>query len=87
MDNYELRITNDECSGTTKDTKITKAMPEIRFKGFSDEWEEKALGDVAEKITEKNTTSLYTETFTNSAEYGLISQRDFFDHDITNGHL
>lgn len=24
------------------------------------------------------------ETFTNSAEYGIISQRDFFDHDISN---
>lgn len=25
-----------------------------------------------------------SETFTNSAEFGIISQRDFFDHDITN---
>ena len=25
----------------------------------------------------------YTETLTNSAEYGIISQRDFFDHDIS----
>jgi type I restriction enzyme S subunit len=24
----------------------------------------------------------FTETFTNSAEFGIISQRDFFDHDI-----
>ena len=24
----------------------------------------------------------YNETFTNSAEFGVISQRDFFDHDV-----
>ena len=30
-------------------------------------------------------TSFYNRrTFTNSAEFGIISQRDFFDHDITN---
>ena len=39
MDNYELEITNYELNGTTKDTKSTKFMPQIRFKGFSDEWE------------------------------------------------
>ena len=47
-------------------------------------WEQRELGEVAKKITEKNTNSLYNETFTNSAEHGIISQRDFFDHDITN---
>jgi len=26
----------------------------------------------------------FTETLTNSAEFGIISQRDFFDHDISN---
>ena len=30
----------------------------------------------------KNTNMDVTETFTNSAEFGIISQRDFFDHDI-----
>ncbi|MCI7353296.1 MAG: restriction endonuclease subunit S, partial [[Actinobacillus] rossii] len=27
---------------------------------------------------------MYSETFTNSAEFGVISQRDFFDKDISN---
>ena len=35
-------------------------------------------------MTEKNSDLIVRETFTNSAEYGVISQRDFFDHDITN---
>lgn len=33
-------------------------------------------------MTEKNGGLQYVETFTNSAEFGIISQRDFFDHDI-----
>jgi len=36
------------------------------------------------KVTEKNVDLAVHETFTNSAEYGVISQRDFFDHDISN---
>lgn len=38
--------------------------------------------DIADKVTEKNGGLQYIETFTNSAEYGIISQRDYFDHDI-----
>ena len=40
------------------------------------------MGEIADKVTEKNGGLQYIETFTNSAEFGIISQRDFFDHDI-----
>lgn len=59
-------------------------IPNIRFKGFTDEWEEKKLGSIASKVTEKNIKLEYYETFTNSAEFGIVSQRDYFDHDISN---
>ena len=59
-----------------------EVVPEIRFKGFTDDWEQRKLGDIADKVTEKNGGLQYIETFTNSAEYGIISQRDYFDHDI-----
>lgn len=62
-------------------TKITD-IPAIRFKGFSDTWEQRKLSAIADKVTEKNVGLQYIETFTNSAEFGIISQRDFFDHDI-----
>ena len=58
--------------------------PAIRFQGFTDAWEQRKLKDIAVKVTEKNSDLIVRETFTNSAEYGVISQRDFFDHDITN---
>ena len=45
-------------------------------------WEQSKLSEIADKVTEKNAGLQYVETFTNSAEFGIISQRDFFDHDI-----
>ena len=59
------------------------SVPEIRFKGFTDPWEQRKLSDIVEKVTEKNAGWQYIETFTNSAEFGIISQRDFFYHDIS----
>ena len=58
--------------------------PKIRFKGFTDAWEQRKLGEVSSKITKKNQDIVVDEVFTNSAEYGIISQRDFFDKDIAN---
>ena len=59
-------------------------IPAIRFNGFTDAWEQRKLDDISEKVTEKNKTREVTETLTNSAEYGIISQSDFFDKDISN---
>lgn len=58
-------------------------VPEIRFRGFAESWEERILGEIASKVTEKNVGLQYLETFTNSAEYGIISQSDFFDNAIS----
>lgn len=63
--------------------KNKECVPELRFPGFTDTWEQRKLGDMAEKVTEKNVGLQYIETFTNSAEFGIISQRDFFNHDIS----
>ncbi|MBQ5906490.1 MAG: restriction endonuclease subunit S [Treponema sp.] len=59
-------------------------VPEMRFAGFSGDWEEKKLGEIATKVIDKNFDLSVQEVFTNSAEFGVISQRDFFDHDIAN---
>lgn len=39
---------------------------------------------MADKITEKNKNTQFTETLTNSAEHGIISQTAFFDKEISN---
>ena len=59
-------------------------FPEIRFKGFTDAWEQCKLSDISTKVTTKNVNVQYTETLTNSAEQGIISQVDFFDKEISN---
>lgn len=61
-----------------------ETVPEVRFKGFEGEWNFSILKDFSKKITEKNRNRLYKETFTNSAELGVVSQRTYFDHDISN---
>ena len=58
--------------------------PRLRFKGFTGEWECRKLGEIAFKVKEKNIAYQYAETFTNSAEFGIISQQDFFDKSISN---
>ena len=47
-------------------------------------WEQRKLGEFSKKITTKNADGGLSEAFTNSAEQGVISQLDYFDHDITN---
>ena len=63
--------------------KMTK-QPSYRFAGYTESWEEKKLGEVSEKVREKNSENLYSSVLTNSAEFGIIPQRDYFDKDIAN---
>lgn len=59
-------------------------VPELRFEGFTDDWEQRKLGEISEKVTLKNKDNTFDETLTNSAEFGIISQNDFFDKEISN---
>ena len=63
-----------------------RKVPKLRFKEFSDEWKEKRLGDIFERITEKNTEN-NTNILTISAQYGLISQIDFFNKSVAGKDL
>lgn len=63
--------------------KTKSKIPALRFKGFTDAWEERKLEEISDKVTEKNKNSEFVETLTNSAEFGIINQRDFFDKNIS----
>ena len=53
-------------------------ITEIRFPEFSDAWKQRELGEIAERVTRRN-SSLESQTpLTISAEYGLIDQNKFF---------
>ena len=59
-------------------------VPEIRFKGFTEDWGQRKLNEIADKVSEKNKNNEFSEPFTNSAEQGIISQKDYFDREIVN---
>ena len=45
-------------------------------------WKTVKLGEIFKKVSRRNTNGDIKNVITNSAEYGLIPQRDFFDKDI-----
>lgn len=63
---------------------IEKPQTSIRFKEFTDEWKLVKLNKVAEKITRKNKDFAIKNVISNSAKYGLVIQRDYFDKAIAN---
>lgn len=61
-----------------------KNNPDIRFRGFDEEWDQSTLREISDKVMEKNSDFSIREVFTNSAEHGIMSQKDFFNHAIAN---
>ena len=59
-------------------------VPKIRFDGFTNAWEQRKLSEIADKVTEKNKNNEFNEPFTNSAELGIVSQKDYFDREVVN---
>ena len=67
--------------------KHKKKKPEIRFKGFTDDWEQRKLGEVVERIVRKNLNMDSALPLTISAQYGLIAQSEFFDKRVASKDL
>ncbi|MDE2407879.1 MAG: restriction endonuclease subunit S, partial [Xanthomonadaceae bacterium] len=59
-------------------------VPRLRFPGFrrAGRWAEVPLGKIADRIATKNGDGRVTRVLTNSAEFGVLDQRDYFDKDI-----
>lgn len=85
---YKDNLTNYQSLKSTMLSKMFpkagQTVPEIRLDGFEGKWKEVQLSDICKKVIEKNKDNNFNETFTNSAEFGIINQRDFFDKDISN---
>lgn len=58
-----------------------ETTPRLRFPGFTGEWVEKPLSDVFTRLTRKNAEN-NQNVLTISAQYGLISQLDFFKKSV-----
>ena len=66
--------------------------PKIRFKGFTDPWEQRKLGELVDRIVRKNTNNESTLPLTISAQYGLVDQITYFNsrvasRDVSNYYL
>ena len=63
-------------------------VPRLRFPEFRDAgpWEVKRLGEIAVRVTYRNSARNESRVLTNSAEFGIVEQRDFFDKDIAVKH-
>lgn len=57
-------------------------VPELRFAGFADDWEERKLKDVTERVR-SNDGRLDLPTLTMSASSGWLDQKDRFSGDIS----
>ena len=55
-----------------------RKVPQIRFKGFTDDWEQRKLGDVIEDYVEKTTIQNQYPVLTSSQQYGIVLQEDYF---------
>uniref|UniRef100_UPI00326143F5 restriction endonuclease subunit S n=1 Tax=Clostridium sp. NkU-1 TaxID=1095009 RepID=UPI00326143F5 len=60
----------------------TEKEPLIRFKGFTEDWEKRKLGDIAQRVTRKNRDLESTLPLTISAQDGLVDQSDFFNKTV-----
>ncbi|WP_439098010.1 restriction endonuclease subunit S [Bifidobacterium bifidum] len=58
-----------------------ESVPEIRFAGFTDPWEQRKLGEVATRVTRKNEGESDLP-LTISAQHGLVDQRTFFNNQV-----
>ena len=68
------------------------SMPEIRFKSFTDPWEQRKLGDAFERVVRKNTNNESRLPLTISAQDGLVDQITYFNNrvasrDVSNYYL
>lgn len=57
-------------------------QPEIRFPGFTEDWEQRKLGEVVERVTRKNKKLESIRPLTISAQEGLIDQNEFFNKTV-----
>lgn len=81
----------DKSRANAVSDEVTPALaPKLRFQQFrtDEEWQLVPLRDLADRSGTRNRDEKILRVLTNSAEFGVVDQRDFFDKDIaTQGKL
>ena len=77
-------------NSVVKEDAMTALVPKLRFPEFreTENWKSVPLNHLATRAKQKNRDEKIDRVLTNSAEFGVVDQRDFFDKDIaTQGKL
>ena len=61
--------------------------PELRIIDSQKKWDSYRLKDVCQRVTERNSKGLYSLVLTIAAQYGLVSQTDFFNKSVASENL
>lgn len=83
-------MSNKTKNSVIKDEATPARLPKLRFPEFreADGWKFIPLNRLAIRAKQKNRDEKIVRVLTNSAEFGVVDQRDFFDKDIaTQGKL
>ena len=72
---------------TKADKEGQRKTPILRFKGFTDDWEQRKLNEATTRILRKNKNLISKRPLTISAQYGLIDQQAFFNKQVASSNL
>ena len=61
--------------------------PALRFKGFDEDWEQRKLGELVDRVVRKNTNNESILPLTISAQYGLVDQITYFNNRVASQDL
>ena len=67
--------------------KLEQRVPNLRFKGFTDDWEQRKLRDISTRVLRKNKDLQSTLPLTISAQDGLVDQTTFFHKQVASKQL
>ncbi|WIM08120.1 restriction endonuclease subunit S [Trueperella bernardiae] len=62
-------------------------VPQIRFKGFTDPWEQRQLGELVNRLVRKNVNNESTLPLTISAQHGLVDQIAYFNNRVASRNV
>lgn len=67
--------------------KDSQKAPNLRFKGFTDDWEQRKLINVVDRVTRRNTNLQSKTPLTISAQFGLVDQITYFSKQIASKNM
>ncbi|MFV8261481.1 restriction endonuclease subunit S [Aerococcus viridans] len=67
--------------------KDSQTAPKLRFKGFTDDWEQRKLINVVDRVTRRNTNLQSKIPLTISAQFGLVDQITYFSKQVASKNM